>query len=39
MQNIYTVYRATNQINGKCYIGMTNNLDKRKKEHFGNAFR
>ena len=31
--NIYTIYKATNKINNKCYIGFTNNLNLRKLDH------
>ena len=29
------IYRITNQVNGKCYIGSTINLQKRRRGHFG----
>jgi group I intron endonuclease len=31
--NIYTIYKATNLINGKVYIGFDSNWPKRKLEH------
>jgi group I intron endonuclease len=31
------IYKATNLINGKCYIGKTSNLIKRKSRHKDNA--
>jgi group I intron endonuclease len=32
------IYKATNLVNGKVYIGLTTlGLEKRKKAHFGNA--
>lgn len=31
--NIYTIYRATNTINGKCYIGFDSSWPKRLYEH------
>lgn len=27
------IYKIPNLINGKCYIGKTNNFEKRMKEH------
>ena len=30
---IYSIYKATNIQNGKCYIGFTKNYKKRLKEH------
>jgi group I intron endonuclease len=35
--NIYTIYKAKNVINGKVYIGFTQNFDKRKKDHIKNV--
>lgn len=29
----YYIYKVTNNINGKIYIGQTNNFEKRKREH------
>ena len=30
---MYYIYKVTNKINGKIYIGQTNNIDRRKKQH------
>jgi group I intron endonuclease len=34
--NIYTIYKATNKTNGKCYIGFDSNWPKRKFDHLSN---
>jgi group I intron endonuclease len=31
--NIYSIYKATNKTNGKCYIGFAVNYNKRIKQH------
>lgn len=36
-QKIYSIYRATNIINGKSYIGYTENFENRLKAHIKNA--
>lgn len=33
MEKEYVIYKATNNINGKIYVGKTYNLEKRKREH------
>jgi group I intron endonuclease len=33
MNNIYSIYKATNSINGKVYIGFDSSWPKRKNEH------
>ena len=30
---MHYIYKVTNKINGKIYIGQTNNFEKRKREH------
>jgi len=37
--NIYTIYKATNIKNGKCYIGFDSNWPKRKNDHIREANR
>lgn len=39
MPNIYSIYKATNLVNGKVYIGFDSNWPKRKDEHLWAAFR
>lgn len=36
--NIYTIYKATNKITGKCYIGFDSNYPERVSEHLKGAF-
>src|SRR5579864_3534071 len=33
-----TIYKATNLINGKIYIGQTTNFEKRKKNHLNQSY-
>lgn len=33
MNNNYVIYKATNLVNGKMYVGKTYNFEKRKREH------
>lgn len=33
MNKIYTIYKITNSVNNKCYIGFTENFKRRKSEH------
>lgn len=35
----FYIYRVTNKVNGKIYIGKTNNCDKRLKDHISQALR
>lgn len=37
MTNIYTIYKATNTINGKCYIGFDSDWPNRKAVHKCNS--
>ena len=30
---IYTIYKATNLVNGKCYVGFDSNWPRRKRDH------
>lgn len=32
------IYCYINKINQHCYVGQTNNLDRRKREHFSNSY-
>lgn len=34
MEEIHYLYKITNLVNSKCYIGVTKNPDQRKKQHF-----
>lgn len=36
-EKIYTIYKATNILNGKCYVGFDSNWPKRKKCHKSRA--
>lgn len=38
-QQIFSIYRATNIVNGKVYIGFDSNWPKRKDEHIWSAMR
>ena len=33
MEKRYVIYKVTNSINGKVYVGKTYNFEKRKREH------
>lgn len=35
--DIYSIYKVTNMVNGKVYIGYTKNIRRRKKSHKSNA--
>jgi group I intron endonuclease len=37
MSSIYSIYKATNTINGKVYIGFDSNWPKRKKRHLSDS--
>jgi len=30
---LYTIYKITNKVNNKCYIGFTQNIEKRWRSH------
>lgn len=34
MPNLYSIYRIVNTVNGKCYVGQTNNPKRRHLNHF-----
>ena len=36
--DIIYIYKYTNQINGHAYIGKTNNVERRRREHKSNAY-
>jgi group I intron endonuclease len=36
-KTIYTIYRVTNTVNNKCYVGFTSNFKKRKFRHLKDA--
>src|ERR1700722_11731299 len=36
--NIYSIYKATNIVNNKCYIGWTSNFKQRKITHLSESF-
>lgn len=38
MPKLYTIYKATNKINGKCYIGFDSKWPTRKEEHIASSF-
>lgn len=38
MKKILYIYKFTNKINGKTYIGQTNNIEKRKRGHKSDSF-
>lgn len=35
---MFYIYRFTNKTNGKCYVGQTNNIEKRKRGHKSESF-
>ena len=37
VKNVYYIYSFRNKINGKSYIGSTNNLENRKRQHYANS--
>lgn len=36
--NIYSIYKATNIANGKCYVGFDSNWPKRQKNHYKESY-
>lgn len=36
--NIYSIYKAVNKINGKCYVGFDSSWPKRKNRHLGDSY-
>ena len=36
MQKTQGIYKITNLINNKCYIGQSRNIESRIKKHFSN---
>ncbi len=36
--DMFYIYKYTNNINGHCYIGQTNNFERRKREHLSTSF-
>ena len=36
---IYYIYKIENKVNHKIYIGLTNNIERRRKRHFSDLKR